>query len=81
MEGFVDELELEQFQEMLEDFGSEADAAPAKIAVTQSGSTQSDKPPLDGVPGVSEPRTSSPPRVTFSPPERVYQPSRSSETS
>ena len=33
---------------MLEDFRSDADAAPAKIAVQQSGSTQSEKPPLDG---------------------------------
>ena len=35
-------------EEILEDFGSEADPAPAKIAVKQSGSTQSDEPPLDG---------------------------------
>jgi hypothetical protein len=35
-------------EEMLEDFGSGADAAPAKIAVKKSDGTQSDKPPLDG---------------------------------
>ena len=35
-------------QKILEDFGSGADAAPAKIAVEKSGDTQSDKPPLDG---------------------------------
>ncbi len=35
-------------QEVLNDFGSSADAAPAKIDVEKSGSTQSKKPPLDG---------------------------------
>jgi len=35
-------------EKLLDDFGSSADAAPAKIEVEKSASTQSKKPPLDG---------------------------------
>ena len=35
-------------QKLLDEFGSSADTAPAKIAVKESGSTQSKKPALDG---------------------------------
>ena len=35
-------------QKLLDEFGSNADTAPAKIAVKESGSTQSKKPALDG---------------------------------
>jgi predicted Zn finger-like uncharacterized protein len=38
----------EEDQKLLDEFGSSADTAPAKIAVKESGSTQSKKPALDG---------------------------------
>jgi hypothetical protein len=43
----VDSLSDED-QKVLDDFGSSADTAPAKIDVEESGSTQSKNPPLDG---------------------------------
>ncbi|MGB3052684.1 MAG: GYF domain-containing protein [Polyangiales bacterium] len=54
-------------QKILDDFGSGADAAPAKIAVQKSVSDQSDKPPLDGN-GVRATVTTNKPRL-----QRCYE--------
>ncbi len=54
-------------QKLLADFDSSADAAPAKIDVEKSGSTQSKKPPLDGD-GVRATVTTNKPRL-----QRCYE--------
>ena len=54
-------------QKLLADFGSSADAAPAKIDVEKSGSTESKKPPLDGD-GVRATVTTNKPRL-----QRCYE--------
>ena len=54
-------------QKVLEDFGSSADTAPAKINVEKSGSTQSKHPPLDGD-GVRATVTTNKPRL-----QRCYE--------
>jgi len=54
-------------QKLLTDFGSSADAAPAKIDVEKSGSTQSKRPPLDGD-GVRATVTTNKPRL-----QRCYE--------
>jgi len=54
-------------QKILDDFGSGADAAPAKIAVKESASSQSAKPPLDGD-GVRATVTTNKPRL-----QRCYE--------
>ena len=54
-------------QKILDDFGSGADAAPAKIEVKESASSQSAKPPLDGN-GVRATVTTNKPRL-----QRCYE--------
>jgi hypothetical protein len=54
-------------QKILDDFGSSADAAPAKIEVQESASSQSTKPPLDGD-GVRATVTTNKPRL-----QRCYE--------
>jgi hypothetical protein len=54
-------------QKVIEDFGSSADTAPAKIDVEKSGSTQSKNPPLDGD-GVRATVTTNKPRL-----QRCYE--------
>jgi hypothetical protein len=54
-------------QKVLADFGSSADAAPAKIDVEKAGSTQAKKPPLDGD-GVRATVTTNKPRL-----QRCYE--------
>jgi hypothetical protein len=54
-------------QKLLADFGSSGDAAPAKINVEKSQSTQSKKPPLDGD-GVRATVTTNKPRL-----QRCYE--------
>lgn len=54
-------------QRILDDFGSSAGAAPAKIDVEESGSSQSGKPPLDGD-GVRATVTTNKPRL-----QRCYE--------
>ena len=54
-------------QKILDEFGSSADAAPAKIDVKKAGSTQSGKPPLDGD-GVRATVTTNKPRL-----QRCYE--------
>jgi len=54
-------------QKILDDFGSGADAAPAKIAVKESASGQGAKPPLDGN-GVRATVTTNKPRL-----QRCYE--------
>jgi len=54
-------------QKILDDFGSGADAAPAKIEVQESASSQSTKPPLDGN-GVRATVTTNKPRL-----QRCYE--------
>jgi hypothetical protein len=54
-------------QQILDDFGSSADATPAKIDVEKSGSSQSEKPPLDGH-GVRATVTTNKPRL-----QRCYE--------
>ncbi len=54
-------------QKIIDDFGSGADAAPAKIAVKQSAGSQSVKPPLDGD-GVRATVTTNKPRL-----QRCYE--------
>ncbi len=54
-------------QKLLDDFGSSANTAPAKIDVEKSGSTQSKNPPLDGD-GVRATVTTNKPRL-----QRCYE--------
>jgi len=54
-------------KKLLDDFGSGADAAPAKIDVQKSGGTQSKKPPLEGD-GVRATVTTNKPRL-----QRCYE--------
>jgi hypothetical protein len=54
-------------EKLLDDFGSAADAAPAKIEIEKSGSTQSKNPPLDGN-GVRATVTTNKPRL-----QRCYE--------
>jgi hypothetical protein len=54
-------------KKLLDDFGSAADAAPAKIEMEKSGSTQSKHPPLDGD-GVRATVTTNKPRL-----QRCYE--------
>ena len=54
-------------QKVIADFGSSADAAPAKIDVEKAGSAQSQKPPLDGD-GVRATVTANKPRL-----QRCYE--------